>query len=71
MKTLDLITKVLIIVGGLNWALHALNANLVDGIFGVDSMLSKVVYILVGLSAVYQIFTLKQTAKQYQPVKQY
>jgi uncharacterized protein len=44
----------LIIVGGLNWGLVGLfNFNLVTAIFGEASMLSNIVFILVGLSAVY------------------
>jgi len=55
MKTLDLITKILVIVGGLNWGLvGAANFDLVATIFGAGSALAKVVYILVGVSAVAQ-----------------
>lgn len=55
MKALDTITKILVIVGGLNWGLvGAANFNLVAAIFGADSALSKVVYVLVGISAVIQ-----------------
>ena len=55
MKKLDLLTMVLLIVGGLNWGLvGALEFDLVAALFGEMSLLSRVVYILVGLSAVYQ-----------------
>lgn len=55
MKTLDLITKILVIVGGLNWGLvGAANFDLVATLLGAGSALSKVVYILVGISAVAQ-----------------
>lgn len=54
MKNLDLIALVLLIVGGLNWGLVGLlNFNLVTVLLGEGSVLSNVVYILVGLSAVY------------------
>ena len=50
------VALVLIIVGGLNWGLvGALDFNLVDALFGEGSLLSRVVYILVGLSAVYAV----------------
>ena len=50
---LDMVALVLLIVGGLNWGLVGLaDYNLVDMIFG-GSMLVSLVYILVGLSAVY------------------
>ena len=55
MKTMDLITGTLLIVGGLNWGLvGALEFDLVASIFGTMSPLSRGVYILVGLSALYQ-----------------
>jgi uncharacterized membrane protein YuzA (DUF378 family) len=53
MNTLDYVAWVLIVVGGLNWGLvGAFDYNLVDSLFGVDSTLSTVVYVLVGLAAV-------------------
>ncbi|WP_129645481.1 DUF378 domain-containing protein [Peristeroidobacter agariperforans] len=56
MKTLNLITLILIIVGGLNWGLVGIaNFDLVAAIFGAGSGLSRLVYALVGLSALYQI----------------
>jgi uncharacterized membrane protein YuzA (DUF378 family) len=54
MKALTLLAIVLLVVGGLNWGLVGLfQFNLVTAIFGVASLLSNIVYILVGLSAVY------------------
>lgn len=48
------IATILLVIGGLNWGLVGLlDFNLVDTIFGVASLISKVVYILVGLSAIY------------------
>ncbi len=55
-STLDWIALVLVIIGGLNWGLAVFNANLVDMIFGVGSLLSKLIYGLVGLSAIYTIY---------------
>lgn len=56
-STLELIALILVVVGGLNWGLVGLfNFNLVDTVFGAASTLAKIVYILVGLSAVYTIF---------------
>lgn len=56
MKTLDIITLVLVIVGGLNWGLIGLfDFNLVGAIFGGDrAAFSRIIYTLVGISAVYQ-----------------
>ena len=60
MKTLNLLTLVLLIVGGLNWGLvGAFQFDLVATLFGgQDAMLSRLVYLLVGLSAVWQIVAL-------------
>jgi uncharacterized membrane protein YuzA (DUF378 family) len=59
MRALDAVTLVLLIVGGLNWGLVGLfDFNLVDALFGEMSMLSRIVYGLVGLSALYQIVPL-------------
>lgn len=64
MRTIDIICAVLLVIGGLNWGLVAFaNFDLVAFIFGMGfgetSILSKAVYGLVGLSAVYQAFFLK------------
>ena len=59
MKTLDFVTRALVIVGALNWGLVAIaNFDLVATIVGLEfgevNALSRAVYGLVGLSAVYQ-----------------
>lgn len=55
MKTVDVIAAVLVIIGGLNWGLVGLfDFDLVSSLFGVHSILSRLVYGLVGLSAVFQ-----------------
>ena len=64
MSTIDWITFTLVIVGGLNWGLVGLlNMNLVNLIFGSIPVLEKVVYILVGLSALYAIWTVANKKK--------
>ncbi len=55
-----MISFILVVIGGLNWLLVALGWNLVEMIFGMDSILTKIVYILVGLSAVYLLATHKK-----------
>lgn len=57
MKAINLITLLLVIVGGVNWGLvGAVNFDLVAALFGEGSALSRLVYVLVGLSALWQIF---------------
>ena len=60
MKKIDILAATLVIVGGLNWGLVAvaefdLVATLVGLEFGETNFASRVVYGLVGISAVYQI----------------
>jgi hypothetical protein len=56
MKTIDVIAAVLLVVGGLNWGLVGLfEFDLVATLFGGSTtILAKIVYSLVGLSAVFQ-----------------
>jgi uncharacterized membrane protein YuzA (DUF378 family) len=54
---LDWVAISLLIIGGLNWGLTAFNYNLVQHIFGYG-FLTKAVYFLVGLSAIYSVFSL-------------
>ena len=55
-KFLDTFTAILVLVGALNWGLiGAFDFNLVIWLFGMATILMKLVYILIGLSAVYQI----------------
>ena len=60
MKGLHMLTWILLIVGGLNWGLSALGWNVVDKL---GSGLATVIYALVGLSAVYELFTHKNSCK--------
>ena len=57
MKALNLITLLLIIIGGINWLLvGAFQFDLVASLFGgQDAALARIVYVLVGLSALYQL----------------
>jgi hypothetical protein len=53
----DWIALVLVIVGGVNWGLVGLfNFDLVATIFGSIFWLARVVYVLVGISALYMIY---------------
>ncbi|HYF16670.1 MAG TPA: DUF378 domain-containing protein [Ramlibacter sp.] len=54
MNGLDWLALILLIVGGLNWGLvGAFDIDLVATLFGQGSMLSRIVYILVGLAAIW------------------
>ena len=56
MKIIDKIALALVIIGAINWGLIGIfNFNLVDTIFGAISILSRIIYILVGLSGLWAI----------------
>jgi len=57
MKFIKWLVFILVVVGGLNWGLVGiLDFDLVATIFGEMSAISRIVYTLVGLSAVVMIF---------------
>ena len=64
MKTLHIVAFILVIVGGVNWLLLALTGWEIGQLFGgMDMMISKVIYVLVGLSAVYLAATHKKDCR--------
>lgn len=62
MKILHMIAFILLVVGGLNWLLVAFGYNLVEMILGTGT-LSMLVYILVGLSAIFEVVMHKKQCK--------
>ena len=59
MRVVNTITLIFLIVGGLNWGLVGLfDFDLVAAIFGQKSLLSRIVYALVGASALWQLIPL-------------
>ena len=72
MKALNIVTAVLLIIGGLNWGLVAIaEFDLVAAVFGLafgeTNVASRIVYALVGLSALYQAAQLPATLRQRTP----
>lgn len=66
MRSIDIIVAILLVVGGLNWGLVGFfNFDLVGSIFGNMSMLSRLVYVLVGLGAIYQAIQWKAIQKRW------
>ncbi len=63
MKAVHIIAWILLVIGGLNWLLVGLGGwNVVEMVLGMG-VLTKIVYILVGLSAIVSIFTHKKDCK--------
>lgn len=64
MNILDWLAIVLLIVGGLNWGLVGIfNFDLVAWLFGDMSIVSRIVYGLVGASALYSVYSLFKITK--------
>jgi len=63
MRALNIITLILVIIGGLNWGLVGLfQFDLVATLFGGQTaIISRIVYVLVGLSAVWQLVPLARS----------
>ena len=69
MKALNIVTAILLIIGGLNWGLVAIaEFDLVAAVFGLAfgeiNLASRIVYALVGVSALYQATQLPATLRQ-------
>ena len=64
MKSMHMIAFILLIVGGLNWlAVGLFNWDISALLGGMDSAVSKIIYVLVGLSAIYEVATHKKNCK--------
>ncbi|OHA26658.1 MAG: hypothetical protein A3C06_01725 [Candidatus Taylorbacteria bacterium RIFCSPHIGHO2_02_FULL_46_13] len=60
---LHMVAFILLIVGGLNWGLTAIGFNVVSMIFGSWPIVEQIIYILVGVAAIYEVVTHKQNCK--------
>lgn len=69
MKNFDILAAILLVVGGLNWGLVGFaNFDLVASIFGSGAWLSRIVYVVVGLSALYQAVQWKSIQRRWAAV---
>ena len=65
MKTIDVIAAILLVIGGLNWGLVGIfKFDLVQWILG-GTGIDRLIYILVGISAVYQAVCWKAIQKRW------
>lgn len=59
LNPIEKVSYILLMVGGVNWGLVGwLEYNLVDEIFGVGSTVSRVIYAVVGVAALYVIYSM-------------
>jgi len=65
-KGMHMVAFILLVIGGLNWGLVGLfSYDLVANIFGGSgSAIARIIYVLVGLSALYLLFTHKRDCKK-------
>lgn len=64
-----MIAFILLVVGGLNWGLVGIfDYNLVNAILGNWEMLERLVYVLVGLAAVWEVIGYKKRMPSAQPL---
>lgn len=69
MRTLTIISLVLIIIGAINWGLIGFfGFNLVAAIFGPMSVISRIIYALVGLAGLYGIAMLVKLSESREDV---
>lgn len=65
MKSLHMVTFTLLVIGGLNWLLTAFNYNVVS--MYLPETVAQAVYVLVGLSAIYEVVMHKTICKMCNP----
>jgi uncharacterized membrane protein YuzA (DUF378 family) len=65
LNALDWIALILVIIGGLNWGLVGIfNFDVVAAIFGAMSIIARIIYILVALSALYLLIFIGKLGKK-------
>ncbi len=58
------VTFILLVIAGLNWLLQGLVSWEIGELFGgQDAMISRIIYVLVGLSAIYQLVMMNKGSK--------
>ena len=66
LKSLDVIVWSLLTIGGLNWGMIGIfNIDLIAVLFGSMTAITRVIYALVGFSAVYEILGVKSIAHRW------
>lgn len=67
---MHIITFILLFIGGLNWLLVGLfQWDIGQWLGGQDAIVSRIIYVLVGLSAIYEIATHKASCKTCEMMK--
>jgi hypothetical protein len=65
MSTVDWVAMALMIIGGINWGLIGLfNFDLVAYLFGQQSLISRIIYLAVGIAALYSLYLSSKIAQR-------
>lgn len=65
MSAIDWIAMALMIIGGINWGLVGLfNVDVVAYLFGQQSLISRIIYLAVGISALYSLYLSSKMAQR-------
>jgi len=59
-----MVTFILLVVGGLNWLLYAFDFGIGQYTDLISPRLTQAIYVLVGLSAIYELLTHKRSCKE-------
>ena len=66
MKTFDIIVGIILVAAGLNWGMVGLfDFNIVAAVFGEMTFLTRLLYVIVGLAALYDVVTAKAIWKRW------
>ncbi len=67
MKSLDMFAAIILFLGGINWGLVGIfGFNIVEYVFGSMSGLTRIVYVLVGISALYEAAMWKAIQRRWE-----
>lgn len=67
-RGMHMVTFTLLVIGGLNWLLWAVFGWEIGQIFGgMDAGISRIIYVLVGLSAIYEFATHGKRCRECKP----
>jgi uncharacterized protein len=66
LRTVDIISMVLVLIGAINWGLMGLfSFDVVAAIFGQMTTVSRIIYTLVGVAGVYTIVALPSMPRRW------
>lgn len=59
LNVFDWVALILLVIGGINWGMIGIfNVDLVSGLFGVTTILTRIIFVMVGLAAIHTVYIL-------------